>query len=159
MEVLVTKPNLRLLNSLVSERQLEKEAWARKSYTDQGNFKIAVIDDCEKTTSLIRSFLKDFKKAQIVTFNDEFDAIRSIAEDRPDLILMDIQLEVLNGYKLAHLLREMNCPEVPIIYMSQEHKLLKDSTFKLPKPLTKSHLSNYLESVLMKGSILSVKAS
>jgi CheY-like chemotaxis protein len=94
--------------------------------------------------------LRDLPLTDIETYNNEFEALKSVALDKPDLIVLDINLEVIDGRKLAHLLKEINCATVPIIFMSLDQKLLKNQEYSLKKPLSKTSFKNYLEEVLMK---------
>ncbi len=142
------RPSSEVLSLMHNNSLLEKEAWSRKDLFDQGYKKIAVIDDCPKTTSLIRTYLREMTMSEILTFNDEFDALRSIASERPDLILLDIQLQFIDGRKLSHILKEINCDQTPIIFMSLDHRLLRNSQYSLQKPLKKDGLQKYLEQVL-----------
>ncbi|MBI4826047.1 MAG: response regulator [Nitrospirae bacterium] len=67
--------------------------------------KILVVEDNKKNRRLIVDVLKYYKYEVIEAENGE-DAVKSAFEQLPDLILMDIQMPVMDGFTALKLLRE-----------------------------------------------------
>ena len=60
--------------------------------------KILIVDDEEKNIQLIGSILRSFEKTiKIVVSTNGEDAIEKTHLLKPDLILMDINMPILNG--------------------------------------------------------------
>ena len=71
----------------------------------RGNMrKILIVEDNEKNRILIRDILQHFGYETIEAENGE-EGIRMAKEHRPDLILMDMQMPVMDGFKAIKALR------------------------------------------------------
>jgi two-component system, cell cycle response regulator DivK len=71
--------------------------------------KVLVIEDNEQNLYLVR-FLLERHGYSVLSARDGASGIDMAVEESPDLILLDIQLPVMDGYAVAGRLRE--CPEV-----------------------------------------------
>ena len=69
------------------------------------NEKILLIEDNEKNRTLIRDILKFYKYEVIEADNGE-QGIKMAEEHRPDLILMDMQMPVMDGFEATKLLKD-----------------------------------------------------
>ncbi len=69
--------------------------------------KAIVIDDEPLAISLIRDYLRSFTAIELVKEcrNGE-DALKAIAEHKPDLIFLDIQMPKISGFEVLELLEE-----------------------------------------------------
>jgi len=77
--------------------------------------KILVIEDNEQNLYLIRYILEDCGYEVFAALNGK-DGIERAAALLPDLILLDIQLPVMDGYAVArHLRRNPELAETPIV--------------------------------------------
>jgi len=77
--------------------------------------RILVIEDTEDNRQIIRDLLTSVGFEIIEALNGE-EGVRMAAEQRPDLILMDIQLPVIDGYEATRRIKAI--PELaatPII--------------------------------------------
>ena len=72
--------------------------------------RIVVADDEELARSLVREYLKDSLDVQIVAeCANGFQAVKAVAELKPDLLLLDIQMPRLDGFEVLDLVgRETN---------------------------------------------------
>ncbi|MCF6271404.1 MAG: LytTR family transcriptional regulator DNA-binding domain-containing protein [Melioribacteraceae bacterium] len=66
-----------------------------------------IIDDEKLARDLIRNYLKQFDTIKIVDeCENGFEGIKSINENNPDLIFLDIQMPKLNGFEMLELIEE-----------------------------------------------------
>ncbi len=77
--------------------------------------KILVVDDNDMNRLLAEVILQNYG-AEIINAENGEQAIKMI-EEKPDLVLMDIQMPVLNGFDAARKLREMGV-SVPMIALT-----------------------------------------
>jgi two-component system cell cycle response regulator DivK len=66
--------------------------------------KILIVEDNEKNRILVRDILQHFGYETIEAINGE-EGIRMTQEHKPDLILMDMQMPVMDGFKAIKALR------------------------------------------------------
>ncbi|MCB9937165.1 MAG: response regulator [Planctomycetaceae bacterium] len=78
--------------------------------------RILVVDDGETNRKLIQLVLRR-AGAEALTANDGLQAIHATDETHPDLILMDMQMPVMDGYSATRELR-MNGHTLPIIALT-----------------------------------------
>jgi DNA-binding NarL/FixJ family response regulator len=82
--------------------------------------RILVVEDFVPSRRLICTMLAGLGNCQVVgEASDGSEALRKAVELKPDLILLDIGLPILNGMEVARQLREL-VPESRIIFVTQE---------------------------------------
>ena len=80
--------------------------------------KILSIEDDEFLRELIGAHLRNAGH-QVVTCADGAEAIRSILAERPDLVLLDLNMPYLDGFELLKALRgDALTRELPVIVLS-----------------------------------------
>jgi CheY-like chemotaxis protein len=92
---------------------------------------ILVVEDIAAVRELIEVQLK-LRGYHVLTARDGEDALRVIAAERPAVIVTDILMPRMDGFALAHRLR--NDPlmaGVPIIFLSATYVTLEDEQFAL----------------------------
>lgn len=67
--------------------------------------KILVAEDHEPSRELVREIL-EARGYQVVEARDGREALQQIQETAPDLVLLDIQLPVVNGFAVLNQLRQ-----------------------------------------------------
>jgi len=77
---------------------------------------VLVVDDDRDIRDLIRVVLEE-EGYSVVTAENGEQALASIARRRPDLILLDLTMPVLNGWQTRARLAE-SWPEIPIVFMT-----------------------------------------
>ena len=118
-------------------------------------WKIVCIDDSPTILSEIKRFL-DQDKFEVTAIDDPVQAVSKIFKVNPDLILLDITMPRINGYKLCGLLRNSGkCDDIPIIMVTGNTGLIDKARAKLSgatdyftKPFTKQGLTQIVEKYL-----------
>lgn len=111
-------------------------------------WKIVCIDDSPTILNEMQRFL-DSKKFKITAIDDPVQAVSQIFSINPDLILLDITMPRINGYKLCGLLRSSGkCDHTPIVMVTGNTGLIDKARAKiagasdyLAKPFTKNGLN------------------
>jgi len=84
------------------------------------NKKILIIDDTEMMTRLISDILRQ-KGYDIVTASNGTQGIRMVAEEKPDLVLLDVVMPGIDGFEVCKILREDESNNLmPIIMLTAE---------------------------------------
>ena len=79
---------------------------------------ILVVDDFDDTRLLLRTWLQK-KGFRVIEAENGFQAIESAAKNRPNLIIMDVEMPELDGLSATRKIRELeNFESVPIIAVS-----------------------------------------
>ena len=79
--------------------------------TDPRTLRIIVVDDEALARELIRSYLEDNPRFEIVAeCANGFEAVEKVAELKPDLVLLDIQMPKMSGFELLEVLDPL--PEI-----------------------------------------------
>ena len=118
-------------------------------------WKIVCIDDSPTILSEIKRFL-DAKKFEITAIDDPVQAVSKIFTVNPDLILLDITMPRINGYKLCGLLRSSGkCDDTPIVMVTGNTGLIDKARAKISgatdyftKPFTKEGLNKIVDKYL-----------
>ena len=109
--------------------------------------KILVIDD-SKTIRRTAETLLSKEGCEVYTAVDGFDALSKIADNRPDVIFVDIMMPRLDGYQTCSLIKHnKNFRDIPVIMLSSKDGLfdrargrIVGSEQYLTKPFTKDEL-------------------
>lgn len=111
-------------------------------------YTIACIDDNPSIVRVIRNYLDD-ERFSVLSIDDPVKALMQIVRNKPDLILLDVQMPKLDGYELCSMLRRHPLfKNLPIIMVTgntgfidrAKAKLVRASDY-LTKPFTKSDLN------------------
>ena len=73
-----------------------------------GKKKILVVEDDEKFLNLLVKALKIFKNLELLTATGGFQAGQMVEGSRPDLVILDIMLPDINGFKVCELIKARN---------------------------------------------------
>jgi two-component system response regulator AtoC len=111
--------------------------------------KILVVDDEPAAMELLVEFLSA-KGYEVITATNGQEAIRRVKEDRPHLVLLDVEMPKMNGMEALRRIREID-PEVGVIMatgVDEEHvgrKALEQGAFDyIVKPLDLKYLERSL---------------
>ncbi|HEC13948.1 MAG TPA: fused response regulator/phosphatase, partial [Acidiferrobacteraceae bacterium] len=81
--------------------------------------KILIVDDVGTNRKLLRQLLAAIKVYEIIEAVDGREAITLFEEEKPDLILMDVNMPEMNGYQSASAIKAITGDNhVPIIFVT-----------------------------------------
>lgn len=117
---------------------------------------ILVVDDDWGTIDIIKLHLSDI--ARVTGASSGRQAIQSVTERQPDLILLDIEMPVMDGFKTLGQLRNLKeCINVPVIMLTgrkDKYSIINSVTMGvdgyLVKPVEKDELINKVTEVYQK---------
>jgi DNA-binding response OmpR family regulator len=79
---------------------------------------VLVVDDDQDTLNVIQMKLES-QQFKVVTTLDGAEALRLIRECKPDLIILDVMVPRLSGFKLARLVKfDMKSKGIPLILLT-----------------------------------------
>jgi CheY-like chemotaxis protein len=121
--------------------------------------RILIVDDKATSRELLRTVLEKYGYT-IIEASDGGEAIEKTRAENPDLILLDLQMPVLNGYEVLDELREDPLySALPIIALTasamqgdREKALAAGFTAYLTKPVQLAHLRSEVQRLLEPGS-------
>lgn len=127
------------------------------SQTEGGNFRkcILAVDDTVIVLYRISETLRD--EYEIITVNSGARALKYLKEEKPDLILLDIQMSPMDGIETLHKIRTMpDRKDIPVIMLTGvENKAFVLESAKLGvrdyllKPFSSDELLRRIERVFM----------
>jgi two-component system chemotaxis response regulator CheY len=83
--------------------------------------RILIVEDSPTMRQLLAFALKRLRGAEIVEAQDGMDGLRKVTADEFDLALIDINMPVMDGLKLIHLIRqEPDLASMPIVVITTE---------------------------------------
>jgi len=127
---------------------------------------VLIVEDNEKNLKLVRDVLQVKGYATLEATSAE-DGIRIANEQRPDLVLMDIQLPGMNGIDALRVLRsDPATAAIPVIavtasVMQQDRKMITDAGFDayVGKPINLREFLDAVKRALERGTDGTAKAS
>lgn len=113
---------------------------------------ILIVDDNDLNMVLIKKMLTNlYKNIKITEAKNGKLAIDSFLKSKPDLILMDLQMPVMNGFEAANIIRSYS-ENIPIIavsasFFSENEEFYNEAkmTKYIEKPLNTLLLKSYLD--------------
>jgi two-component system LytT family response regulator len=95
---------------LIDLRSLERPAEKTRS----GAIRAVIVDDEELARHLLREYLLQAGVEVIAECANGFEAVKAIAERKPDLVFLDVQMPKLDGFEVLELID----PSVAVIYVT-----------------------------------------
>lgn len=113
VDTLLSQPNMKRRPSDPQEVAESAAATAAQEPVDARSLKVLVIDGDASSCALIAQSLDDFTIEQV---HDAMSGLAKLISSRPDLVILDVDLPVIDGFKLlAHIRASLN---VPVIIVS-----------------------------------------
>jgi len=83
--------------------------------------RILIVEDSPTMRQLLVFALKRLQGVEVVEAKDGMDGLRKVTSDHFDLALVDINMPVMDGLKLIHLIRdEESLKAMPIVVITTE---------------------------------------
>ncbi len=119
------KDNLKSITSVVVETKTGQAVHAQDAAPDevtakvqQNTKRILVVDDEEDLVVMISKALR-YKGYEVITANDGQEGLEKAKTQKPDLIVLDLMLPRINGYKVCGLLKkDTRYAKIPIILLT-----------------------------------------
>lgn len=116
---------------------------------DFPELKVMVIDDSKTIRRTAETLLRK-EGCDVITATDGFEALAKIADQRPDIIFIDIMMPRLDGYQTCALIKNSQAfKSTPVIMLSSKDGLfdrargrIVGSEEYLTKPFTRDELLN-----------------
>jgi len=120
---------------------------ADQNNSEYNDLKVMVIDDSKTIRRTAETLLKK-AGCDVVTATDGFEALSKIADNRPDIIFVDIMMPRLDGYQTCALIKNNQVfKKTPVIMLSSKDGLFDKARGRivgsdqyLTKPFTKDEL-------------------
>ncbi|WP_455382399.1 response regulator [Salinispira pacifica] len=122
---------------------------------------IAIVDDDRELNDLLSQYLsKEYPNYTIYQAFDGFEAGKMIAEHKPGIIILDIDLPGVNGHKLCRSIKEDAALNNPIVVSvsglddpEEAAQMLRDGADAfMAKPLELDKLTEMIENLVQKRS-------
>jgi CheY-like chemotaxis protein len=118
--------------------------------------RILVVEDEEEIIDLLYAILDDLTDCEVLVVRDGEEALRVIQGDKPDIVLLDIQIPKLNGYELCKVIKtDPNKANMKIVMLSGMTQICDKSKAQevgaddfITKPFTSETLIEKIEELL-----------
>lgn len=112
--------------------------------------KILVVDDSGAMLRNVKGWLED--KYQVILANSGAMAIKYLATNRPDLVLLDYEMPVVDGSQVLEMIRtETDFCDVPVIFLTSKND--KESIMKVMELKPEGYLLKSMEPKLIMQEI------
>ncbi len=106
---------------------------------------VLIVDDVEINRLLLREYLEGLNVSTVEAANGS-EAVELLNDNKPDLILMDIKMPVMDGYEASNVIKaNKNLQDIPIIAITAS--VLKDEEDKINRAGFGGYLSKPISKV------------
>lgn len=118
---------------------------------------ILLVDDEPDMLDTISNYLKE-RGFRAELANNGREAVKLLEKVKPDLIILDIMMPVMNGFEFLHFLKTYpQHADIPVIILSAKHDvkavdkgIFMEAEFYLPKPFAFDNLMSFINVILKK---------
>ncbi len=142
----------------ITSRGIKKTSEAAEARTQEAKLPlILVVDDSITIRTVTKNFLER-NHYRVTTAKDGLDGIDKVAEEKPDIILLDLEMPRMDGFGFAEKIRnDPSCTKIPIIMITfcvgdeQRSRAMRLGVDKfIKKPYQESELLEMIENLLGK---------
>lgn len=84
--------------------------------------RILIVDDEPDVVDLVKNRL-EANKYSVITANDGEEALHKVKTEKPDLVVLDVSMPVINGYEVcARLKNESDTSHIPVLMLTARIK-------------------------------------
>jgi DNA-binding response OmpR family regulator len=77
--------------------------------------RILIVDDEEDIVKLVKTYL-EYHRYEVITASDGQEGLEKVKTEKPDLIVLDLMLPKINGYKVCGLLKkDTRYAKIPVV--------------------------------------------
>jgi len=115
--------------------------------------KILVVDDEQNLIDMLKDYLPKVMKHQLYIALTGEEALKILADKKPDVLLLDMQLPGIKGIQVLRIIRQ-KYPDTKVLVITTYDKEVKEEVTKLkvdgffPKPLILNEVIDRLKEVL-----------
>jgi twitching motility two-component system response regulator PilG len=136
----------------------QKKKKEKRLITNRSSSKtILVVEDSPTTRKVIKMTLTsgDFR---VVEAADGVEALSRLNEERPDLVLLDIMLPKIDGYRVLSILKKNNdTKDIPVVMLTSKNRIidkvkgkLSAASAYLTKPFKPAELIDMVNTIIVK---------
>lgn len=148
----------KLLIRSCHELEALSDAWARTDYNKGEVKRIVFVDDSWEVLRLVGQMLSSEWKFKLSFFEDEMSAIKEIYNNAPDLVILDVNLQSIDGVSVCKILDSLLLFKVPVIFITSDELFIR--RFKtnrshytiLQKPIIRHELISTIDEALSRNS-------
>ncbi len=117
--------------------------------------RVLLVDDDEAIREFVSLFLTD-EGYEVATAADGAAALELVTQARPDVILLDLSMPVMDGWEFSEAYRRLPGPHAPVVALTAANDVLKsvqaiDTAGTLAKPFGLDDLLKLLTDVLARS--------
>jgi two-component system cell cycle response regulator len=86
--------------------------------------KILIVDDNAQNLELLEAYLEDLPGATVIHASNGMEALQKVADESPDVILLDIMMPRMSGFEVCKKLKsDEKTKDIPVIMVTALHEL------------------------------------
>ena len=66
---------------------------------------VLLVDDNEQNLELLEAYMEDVPEVRVITATNGLEALNKVAEEMPDLVLLDIMMPKMSGFEVCKRLK------------------------------------------------------
>ena len=139
----------KILEIKTNNNSIVEDTIAIQTNNKYEDLKIMIVEDNKINMLLLKTILKNsFKSSKIFEFLNGKEAIEAFQNLKPDIVFMDIQMPLMNGYEATKAIRKLEFgTEIPIIAITA-------GTIKEEKDnCLKAGMNDYISKPIVNGAI------
>ena len=99
----------------IAQRMSVQGKAASDEKAEKDTRKILIVDDEEGIVKLVKMYL-EHHRYEVITANDGQEGLEKAKTEKPDLIVLDLMLPKMNGYKVCGLLKkDTRYAKIPVV--------------------------------------------
>ena len=124
---------------------------SRYAYSNAKRYSILILDDEIDVTNVLKKGLEKQAPFTVHAFNDPDAALKSTAQNRYDLMIVDIRLPKMDGFEFCE--KALQKTDAKVVFITASHKYYEEYQKRFPqwdgncfvlKPISISVLTQFL---------------